>query len=69
MSRSEHMKKVNEKRKEDSKRKILNLITGLYAVNDYKTKTGRWNISKIAKDLGMGRDTVRKYLKEISATL
>ncbi len=69
MTRSEHIKQVHEKRREDSKRKILNLITGLYAANDYKTKTGKWNISKIAKELRMGRDTVRKYLKEISATL
>jgi hypothetical protein len=64
MSRSEHIKQVHEKRREDSRRKILNLITGLYA-DDYKTKTGKWNISKIAKELGMGRDTVRKYLKEL----
>jgi len=65
MSRSEHMKKVNEKRKEDSRRKILNLITGIFS-DDYKTKTGRWNISKIAKELDMSRNTVAKYLKELS---
>jgi len=64
MSRSEHMKKVNEKRKEENRRKVANLITGIFA-DDYKTKSGRWNIAKIAKELGMGRDTVRKYLKEL----
>jgi len=65
MSRSEHIKQVHEKRREESKRKIANITTGLYA-DDYKTKTGKWNISKIAKELGMGRDTVKKYLKELN---
>jgi len=64
MSRSEHIKQVHAKRREESKRKVLSLVTGMFA-DDYKTKTGKWNISKIAKELNMGRDTVRKYLKEI----
>ena len=64
MSRSEHIKQVHEKRREDSRRKIVNLITGLYA-SDYKTKTGKWNISKIARETRLSRPTVQKYLKEL----
>jgi len=65
MSRSEHIKQVHEKRREDSRRKIVNLITGLYA-SDYKTKTGKWNISKIARETRLSRPTVQKYLKELA---
>lgn len=31
----------------------------------YKKVNGKWNISKIAKELKMDRATVTKYLKEI----
>ena len=65
MSRSEHMKYINEKRKENNRKKVFDLITGLFAIF-YKTKTGKWNISKIAKELRMGRNTVAKYLKELN---
>ena len=44
-------------------RKILNLVTGLYA-GEYKKKNGEWNISKIAKDANVDRKTVYKHLKD-----
>jgi len=62
MTRAEHMKKLNRKREEESYKKVVNTITGLYA-NEYKKKNGKWNISKIARELGMHRDTVSKHLK------
>ena len=61
MTRAENMKRVSKEKEEKNKRKILNLITGLYA-DDYKKKSGAWNISKIAKDLSIHRNTVAKHL-------
>ncbi len=64
MSRQEGAKKAREKRMADTKRKILSIVTGMFK-DDYKTKSGRWNISKIAKDSETSRNSVMKYLKEI----
>jgi len=63
MSRTEHIKKVNEKRKEEAYIKVVNAITGLYA-DEYKKKNGTWHISNIAKNLKINRRTVTKYIKE-----
>ena len=62
-SRVEHMKKVNEKRKKETDKKIKNCIYGMFK-DEYKKKNGKWNISKIAKDTGLHRNTVYNYLKE-----
>ena len=48
---------------EKAHKKIINLITGLYA-DEYKKKNGKWHISKIAQELKMSRDTIRKHLKD-----
>jgi len=62
MSRTDHITKVNKERAEKKERAILNLISGMFA-EDYKFKTSKkWNIAKIAKELGMSKDTVKKYL-------
>ena len=63
MSRQEHMKKVNEKRKDEAYKKVVNAITGLMS-KDYKKKSGAWHISNIAKDLNIDRRTVSKYIKK-----
>ena len=63
-SRSEHMKKLNQKKAELNKRAVINIMTGLFA-DDYKKKSGAWHISKIAKALGIHRETVSKIIKEI----
>lgn len=60
-TRQEHARKLSEKKSEDAKRKVTNFITGLYA-HEYKKKNGKWNTSKIAKDLNMSRNTVAKHL-------
>jgi len=63
MSRQDHIKKVNINRKNETYKKVINTITGLYA-DDYKKKSGAWHIGNIAKDLQMTRQTVSKYIKE-----
>ena len=65
MSRTEHIKKVHKNRSDDTYKKIVNTITGMFG-NEYKkasTSTG-WNISKLAKELRLSRTTVTKYIKE-----
>ena len=62
MTRAENMKRISMQKEEENRRKILNLITGLYA-EDYKKKNGKWNITKIANDLNLHRNTVSKHLK------
>ncbi len=64
MSRQEGAKKAREKRMADTKRKILSIVTGMFK-DDYKSKNGTWNVSKIAKDSGTSRNSVMKYLKEM----
>ena len=61
-TREEHAMKLNEKRREESRRKVLGLLTGMFA-EEYK-RAGKWNISKIAKDLRMGRNTVAWIIHE-----
>jgi hypothetical protein len=60
-SRIEHMKKINELRKLDTERKILNCINGMFK-DDYIKPSGKWNIAKICKDTGLHRNTVYKYI-------
>ena len=64
MTRQERAISNSKKMAEEAKRKVANTLTGMFS-EDYKTGTGKWNISKIAKELSMSRDTVRKYIKEI----
>lgn len=66
-SRQEHAKHMTEQRQEQTRKKVLTVVTGMFK-EDYKKKDGTWNISKIAKDSGTSRNTVMKYLKEISST-
>jgi hypothetical protein len=60
-TRQEHAKKIHTKLAADTKRKVLNVITGMFK-DEYRKKNGDWNISKIAKDSGTSRNTVMKYL-------
>ena len=60
-TRQEHAKKIHTKLANDTKKKVLNCITGIFK-DDYKKPNGKWNISKIAKDSGTTRPTVMKYL-------
>jgi len=64
MSRQDHIKKVHEKRVNETYKKVVNAITGLFADEKYKKKNGTWHIENIAKDLKLNRRTVSKYVKE-----
>ena len=60
-TRQEHAKKIHTKLANDTKKKVLNCITGMFK-DEYRKKDGSWNITKIAKDTGTSRNTVMKYL-------
>lgn len=64
MSRAEGARKAREILMKDTRRKILTLVTGIFK-DEYKKKSGEWNISKIAKDSGTSRNTVMKYIKDL----
>jgi len=63
MTRKQRALKNSEAIAQRTRRKVLNLVTGMFA-EEYKKKSGKWNISKIAIEAGVARDSVRKYLKE-----
>ena len=65
VTRTDRMIKINKERAELKKRLVANAITGLFSDN-YKKKNGTWNATAIAKDIGIKRETVSKYLKELS---
>lgn len=60
-TREQHARNMTKKREEKARKKVLNVITGMFK-DDYKKKDGSWHISKIAKDSDTNRRTVMKYL-------
>jgi len=64
MTRSERAKANAKLKYERAQAAILGIVKGLIA-DEFRKKSGAWNITKIAKHLGMSRDTVRKHLKEL----
>jgi AraC-like DNA-binding protein len=64
MSRTEAATRASAIKAERARKAVESAVTGLMA-ETYKKKNGKWNIAKIADDLKMSRDTVRKYLKEL----
>ena len=67
MTRRERAISNSRNRAEEAKRKIINATTGLMA-QEYKKSSGKWNIAKLAKELGMSRNTVMKYLPSPSTS-
>ena len=65
-SRTEHILKVGQEKREKNKRAVINAITGLYA-EDYKKKSGAWHYQKIADATGISRYTVASIIKEYKA--
>jgi len=61
-TREEHIRKVHAQIREKSRRKVIGLITGLYA-DEYR-RGQSWNVSKLAADTGMSRNTVARIIKE-----
>ena len=64
MTRAANMKKLKDKQKEKSFKLISSLLTGLYS-NEYKKPNGKWNITKIAEDTKLHRNTITNHLKTI----
>lgn len=64
MNRQEHIKRVHKERKEKTLRLIMNALTGLMKT-EYIKPNGKYNVSKLSKDLNISRETITKYLKEI----
>jgi len=62
-TRKEHIDKVNQERKQTTRRKILNCVTGLMA-NDYKKKNGTWHYRKIGEETGISTKTIARYIKQ-----
>lgn len=63
MTRQENMKQQREARAKATERKVIQTITGMFK-EDYIKKSGKWNISKIAKEIGVARDSVYKYINK-----
>ena len=64
MTRQERARTNARMKYERAQAAVLGIVKGLIA-DEFRKKSGEWNISKIAKHLGMTRDTVRKHLKEL----
>jgi len=65
-TRKEQAKKMTQQKVELAKRKVYNLVGGMFK-DEYKKKSGAWNITKIAKESGTSRNTVYKYIAELEA--
>lgn len=63
-TRQEHMINLNKKLADDTKRKVLNIVTGMFK-DEYIKPNGSWNVMKIAKDSGLSRPTVMKYIGDL----
>jgi len=64
LTRTEHAKQLNEKRKLAAKSKVLEASKSLTV----KKKNGNLSAKAIAEETGLHPDTVRKYLKEMGLT-
>jgi hypothetical protein len=65
-TRKEQAIKMHTKKADMAKKKVFNLIGGMFQ-GEYKKKSGEWNVSKIAKESGTSRNTVYKYIAEFEA--
>jgi len=63
MTRRERALTNAKKKYEETHKKILSLVTGMFA-KEYKKKDGSFNINKLAKDAKVSRPTVYKHLKD-----
>jgi len=68
MTRQEHAKKLSYLKKSKNKGLIEGLIKGLYS-KDYKKPNGSWNITKLAEDTKLSRQSIYEHLKEMGEFL
>lgn len=62
-TRQEHINRVNESRKQTTRRKILNCVKSMF-VDDYKKNSGAWHYGKISEETGISVKTVARYIKQ-----
>jgi len=62
-TRKEQAKKMTEIRADRTKKRILSIVSGMFA-HEYRKKNGDWNITKIAKEAGVSRPSVYKYIHD-----
>jgi len=62
-TRKEQARKMTEIRADRTKKRILSIVSGMFA-HEYRKKNGEWNITKIATEAKVARNSVYKYLKE-----
>ena len=65
MRRTEHIKKVNENRKIQTRNKIKAVLDDIFMQDQIKKKNGKLKITAIAKLSGVHRETVAEHLKEM----
>ena len=64
MTRIERAKANARMKYERAQAAVLGIVKGLIA-DEFKKKDGSWNVTRIAKHLGMDPKTVRKHLREL----
>lgn len=68
MNRQENANRMSKLKKETTRQKIVALIYSLWS-NDFKFHTGKnigkWNVSKLSKELEISRPTLIKHLTEM----
>lgn len=63
-SRQEHAKRIHKELADNTRKKVLSVVTGMFKA-DYIKPNGSYNVSKIAKDSGVSRNSVMKYIKDL----
>ena len=65
MTRTERAKLNAKMKYERAQAAVLGLVKGLIA-DEFRKKDGSWNVTRIAKHLGMDPKTIRKHLRELT---
>ena len=65
MTRQERAKKNAQLKYKRARAAILGFIQENLFSDEYKRKNGAWNLTKLSKEIGIHRDTIRKHLKEM----
>ncbi|EAI7263277.1 hypothetical protein CK585_06860 [Campylobacter lari] len=66
--RTLNMVKINKERAKNKKEQIFSLLNGLFSDN-YKDKTGNYDIEKVALHANVNIKTAKKYILEYEKTL
>ena len=64
MTRSQRAKSNTLKREREMRKKVIMMTTGMFS-DDYRKKNGKFNMTLIAKESGLHRDTVKKHITQL----